>query len=211
MQVPTEPLANRSQCSRRYRHAAILLSSFFLVSLLTGCAQSKWQLQEAKSGSGGNTNRNTAPGQPADKNAYINLASQGGNLQGAIDNAKNTAAQCVYVPPGTYSFGGHISINGVKLIGDGNSSILYAIHSAGASLQLQGTRGGIYSFKVVTRLANTYATGVRCEGQTTNDFAIFIANDANNWVINNVTIDAAGRLSFRHSALITAGSPITAS
>lgn len=194
MQVPTKPLRLSPSAADATVMRAILLSSFFLLSLLTGCAQSKWQLQEAKSGSGGNTNRNTAPGQPPDKNACINLASQGGNLQGAIDNAKNTAAQCVYVPPGTHNFGGHISINGVKLIGDGDSSILYAIHSAGASLQLQGTGGGIYSLRVVTRLDNRCATGVRCEGRTANDFAIFIANRANKWVVNNVTIDGSRAL-----------------
>jgi parallel beta-helix repeat protein len=205
MPVPTEPLVVKPQCSRSYRHAAILLSSFSLLSLLTGCAQSKWQLQEAKSGSGGN--RNAAPGQPPDTNACINLASQGGNLQGAIDNAKNTAAQCLYVPPGTYNFGGHISINGVKLIGDGDSSILCAILSAGASLQIQGTEGGIYSLKVVTPLDNKCATGVRCEGRTTNDFAIFIANGATNWVINNVTIDGSRALGIQtfgaHNGRIT--------
>src|SRR5512132_1423014 len=128
----------------------------FVLVLLAGCASTKVISQQPYTGG-----KIARPDRiivhdfaaTPDKTASINLASQGGNLQGAIHNAKNTAAKCVYVPPGSYDFGGHISINGVKLIGDGDSSILSAPNSAGASLQLEGTGSGIYSLKEITRIA----------------------------------------------------------
>ena len=46
---------------------------------------------------------------------------------------------------------------------------------------------GIYSLKEITRIANG-------EGRTNNDFAIFIAPGANNWIVNNVTIDGSRAL-----------------
>ena len=94
----------------------------FVLVLLAGCASTKVISQQPYTGE-----KIARPDRiivhdfaTPDKTACINLASQGGNLQGAIHNAKNTAAKCVYVPPGTYDFGGHIWINGVKLIGYGD-------------------------------------------------------------------------------------------
>jgi hypothetical protein len=129
-----------------------------------------------------------APGKPADKAACVpvtrygaqsNGANATGAIQRAIDAAKTDSARCVYVPAGTYGMSKITVDGGVKMIGDGDASVLYAPDPANRQVKLAGSGAGLYSLKIHT-------VGKK---RTDDDEGVWIEEDATNFVIDDVTID----------------------
>ena len=128
-----------------------------------------------------------APGKPADKAACVAIGRYGARdgadatraIQRAIDAAKSIAARCVYVPTGTYSISKITVGGGVKMIGDGDASVLYAPDPANRQVRLTGAGTGLYSLKIFT-------VGKR---RTDDDEGVWIEEDATDFVVDDVTID----------------------
>src|SRR5512132_951216 len=129
-----------------------------------------------------------APGKPADKAACVAIGRYGARsdgadatraIQRAIDAAKSIAARCVYVPAGTYSISKITVESGVKMIGDGDASVLYAPDPANRQVRLTGAGTGLYSLKI-------YTVGKR---RTDDDEGVWIEEDATDFVVDDVTID----------------------
>jgi parallel beta-helix repeat protein len=129
-----------------------------------------------------------APGRPADKAACVAITRYGARsdgadatrvIQRAIDAAKTVAARCVYVPAGTFGISKIIVRSGVKIIGDGDASVLYAPDPANRQVKLTGAGTGLYSLKI-------YTVGKR---RTDDDEGVWIEEDATEFVIDDVTID----------------------
>jgi parallel beta-helix repeat protein len=132
--------------------------------------------------------RADAPGKPADKAACVPIARYGARsngtdatraIQRAIDAAKTDGARCVYVPAGTYSISKITIDGGVKMIGDGDASVLHAPNPANRQVKLAGSGAGLYSLKI-------YTVGKK---RTNDDEGVWIEEDATNFVIDDVTID----------------------
>src|SRR5512132_2047802 len=115
-----------------------------------------------------------APGKPADKAACVAIGRYGARsagadatraIQRAIDAAKSVEARCVYIPAGTYSIS-KITVGGggVKMIGDGDASVLYAPDPANRQVRLTGAG-------------------------TDDDEGVWIEEDATDFVVDDVTID----------------------
>ena len=127
-----------------------------------------------------------APGKPADKAACVPITRYGARsngadatraIQRAIDAVKTDGARCVYAPAGTY--GTSKITGGVKMIGDGDASVLYAPDPANRQVKLAGTGAGLYSLKI-------YTVGKK---RTDDDEGVWIEEDATNFVVDDVTID----------------------
>jgi Right handed beta helix region len=129
-----------------------------------------------------------ARGKPADKAACVPVTrygaqSNGADGTGAIhDAAKTDSARCVYVPSGTYGMSKITVDGGVKMIGDGDASVLYAPDAANRQVKLAGSGAGLYSLKIHT-------VGKK---RTDDDEGVWIEEDATNFVIDDVTIDGGG-------------------
>ena len=129
-----------------------------------------------------------APGKPADKAACVPISGYGARsdgtdatraIQRAIEAAKSLDARCVYIPAGTYRMSKIVVDGGVKLIGDGDASVLYAPDPANRQVKLTGAGAGLYSLKI-------YTVGKK---RTNDDEGVWIEEDATNFVIDDVTID----------------------
>lgn len=130
----------------------------------------------------------SVPGKPANKTKCVNLATQGGTLQSAIDAAKKESDKCVYVPPGTFNWGGFITLDGVKLIGDGDTSIIYAPVAKGSRLILTGPNVSLYSLKV--RVDIDPQNVVTHADQGGGDL-IVVNENASHFVIDDITVTGA--------------------
>lgn len=128
-----------------------------------------------------------APGQPTNTAACVSILKFGAKsgqyattaLRQAVLAAKSTSEQCVFVPVGTFKVTRFTVDDGVKLIGTGDSSVLYAPDPADRQLNLVGSGSGVYRLKLLTQGT-----------QRTNDNeGILIDGAATNFVIDNVTID----------------------
>ncbi len=109
-------------------------------------------------------------------------AQQNTDCTAAINQAiaaAQSGSKCVYVPPGTYNYRS-FTLNGVKLIGAGDSSILYALDPASHSITLQGSNVGVFFLKLYT--VSTTRTG----GQDA-----IVVSGAQNFYVENVTIDGS--------------------
>lgn len=133
----------------------------------------------------------TIPGKPANKSACLNITSYGAKtngpdatqaIQNAINAAKSRAEKCVYIPAGTYYKGRLALDGGVKLIGDGNKSILHASDPGNHQLRLLGSGGGLYDLEL-----HTYATARTND----NDAAVFIDFGSSNFVLDNIIVEGA--------------------
>ncbi len=116
----------------------------------------------------------------------VSIASYGAqqftDCTAAINSAISAAqsgSKAVYIPPGTYYYTS-FTLNGIKLVGSGDSSILNAQNPATAKVKLMGSNAGIFNLKFYT-----VATG-RVGGQD-----IIEVNAATNFYIENVTIDGS--------------------
>lgn len=128
------------------------------------------------------------PGRPPDVNQCLSIAQYGartdgsdatGAIQNTIQAAKSIAARCVRIPSGTYNITRIVIDGGVKMIGSGDASVLYARDPNNRQVKLDGANAGIYALKLLT-----YGNQ-----RTNEDEAVWIEEGASNWVVHNVTID----------------------
>ncbi len=156
----------------------------------------------------------TAPGEPIDKGACVNVLAQNNEISSAINSAKTSAAKCVYVPHGMFNWGGFITLDGVKIVGDGDASVLYAPVAKGSRLILTGPNTGLYSLKIKVDIdPNNVVTHADQGGGD----LIVLDENASKFVIDNVTITGArsrgilvhaahdGRITRNRLSNITAG------
>ncbi len=125
-------------------------------------------------------------GMPANLNQAVSIATYGAQQNTDVTAAINSAmaaaqsgSKCVYIPPGTWYYT-NFTLNGIKLIGSGDSSILSAQDPTHATIKMIGSNAGIFYLKLYT-----VGTG-RVGGQD-----IIQVNGATNFYIENVTIDGS--------------------
>jgi parallel beta-helix repeat protein len=129
------------------------------------------------------------PGQPPNKFACTRITAHGAiandliddtaAIQRAVNAAKTTAAKCVFIPTGTFRITRFTIDGGVRMIGNRDSSVLYAPNPANRQMKLDGDGVGIYSLRLVT-------PGTR---RTNDNEAVWIQHGARNWVVDDLTID----------------------
>ena len=131
--------------------------------------------------------RSCRPGQAGQQGARsiteYGAQSNGGDATAAINNAinaaKNRLVKSIHVPSGTFKITGINIDGGVKMIGNRDASVLFAPNPANRQVKLAGSGAGIYSLKILT-----YGTN-----RTNDNEGIWIDYGANNFVIDDVTID----------------------
>ena len=102
-------------------------------------------------------------------------------LQKAFDKAKATG-QSVWIPPGTYNHSGVLNIDGVKVSGAGNKTILNATNPDQEAIKLTGNNSSISNLK----------TTVQAGGRSSMpDAAAILVQNASNASVTNVTAQGA--------------------
>jgi len=134
-------------------------------------------------------------GLPTDLNQCVSIldygAQQNSDCTSAINqaiSAAQTKAKCVYVPPGKYYYTS-FTLNGAKLIGAGDSSILYGTDPNNHTITLTGTHTGVFNLKLYS--PSTTRTGGKD--------AIAIRPPSQNFYVEGNTIDgsaAAGIINY---------------
>ena len=140
--------------------------------------------------SGGSTNTVTVTAPPA---GAIDIRTTGARCDGSFDNSSAIAAAIsaaktkgvsVFVPGGVCAYGDVIRLtSGVKLIGAGDTSVLYALNPLREAIFMYGSGSEVSHLKLAgrkatTRLANFEGTRITLFGAT-------------NFLIDKVTIDGA--------------------
>jgi Pectate lyase superfamily protein len=133
----------------------------------------------------------SAPAIPASA-AVVDITSFGAVCNGAFNNTSAIAAAIasaksrglpVFIPAGTCAYGDVIRLDGVKLIGAGDASVLYALDWSRESIFLYGSGSEVRQLK----LSGVKAPS-RQEPWEATRIALF---GASNFVIDNVTIDGS--------------------
>lgn len=104
------------------------------------------------------------------------------SIQNAIDAAK-LQGKTVWVPTGEFKHGGVLKLNGVKIAGEGDNSVLAGTDRQNMALMLSGDGAGVSSLKLVGPDGVRYAAWEAC--------GISVL-DATNFTIRDVTIERAG-------------------
>jgi parallel beta-helix repeat protein len=122
----------------------------------------------------------------------IDIRSTGARCDGSFDNSAAIASAiaaakarrvAVFVPGGTCAYGDVIELDGVKLVGAGDSSVLYALNPLRESIFMYGSGTQVSHLKLSGRKASTR----QAEFEATR-IALF---GATNFVIDKVTIDGS--------------------
>ncbi|MCW5657485.1 MAG: right-handed parallel beta-helix repeat-containing protein [Burkholderiaceae bacterium] len=122
----------------------------------------------------------------------IDIRSTGARCDGSFDNAAAIASAisaakskrvAVYVPAGTCAYGSVIRIDGVRLVGAGDASVLYALNPQQQAIFMYGSGAEVSLLKLAGRKATTRQPNY--EGTRITLFG------ATNFVIDKVTIDGA--------------------
>lgn len=122
----------------------------------------------------------------------VNITSMGAVCDGKTDNSAaidraiasaKSKGVAVLIPAGTCAYSRVIKLDGVKLYGGGDTSVLYALNSSNEAIFLYGTGAEVRQVKLsgvkaTTRLAAWEATRITLFG-------------AKNFVIDHVTIDGS--------------------
>jgi hypothetical protein len=142
----------------------------------------------AQLGSSDNTTTTVAPPPGA-----IDIRTTGARCDGSSDNSGPIAKAieqakskgvAVYVPAGTCAYGDVIRLtSGVKLVGAGDTSVLYALNPQRESIYMYGSGSEVSHLKLAGRKATTRLPNF--EGTRITLFG------ATNFVIDKVTIDGA--------------------
>jgi parallel beta-helix repeat protein len=128
----------------------------------------------------------------ASTSGVIDIRTTGARCDGSFDNsvaiasaiaAAKTNRVAVYVPAGVCAYGDVIRLDGVKLVGAGDASVLYALNPSREAIFVYGSDAEISLLKLsgkkaTTRQAAWEATRITLFGAT-------------NFVIDKVTIDGA--------------------
>jgi parallel beta-helix repeat protein len=103
-------------------------------------------------------------------------------LQAAIDSARSKGLPVV-LPAATCAYGGVLKLDGVKLIGRGDASVLWALDPLQAALILRGSGSEVRNLKL---------TGVKpTKRHPPREGARIVPFGASQFVIDNVTIDGS--------------------
>jgi parallel beta-helix repeat protein len=131
----------------------------------------------------------STPTQPA---GAIDIRSTGARCDGSFDNssaiasaiaAAKTRRVAVYVPAGVCAYGDVIRLDGVKLVGSGDASVLYALNPSRESIYMFGSGTEVSLLKLSGRKAS--------ERQAAWEATRITLFGATNFVIDKVTIDGA--------------------
>lgn len=126
------------------------------------------------------------PSEPyIDASKYVspgNGADQTAGLQAAIDEGKRTG-EPVYLKAGTYNHSGQLHLDGVKLVGDGDKTVLNATSSTNSAIALTGSDASLSHVKVEV-------SGAVSRSSQPQDCAVLIRN-ASNATVSDVTTQGA--------------------
>jgi hypothetical protein len=122
----------------------------------------------------------------------IDIRTTGARCDGSFDNSTAIAAAitaakakrvAVYVPAGTCAYGDLIRLDGVKLVGAGDTSVLYTLNPSRSAIYMSGSGAEVSLLKLAGRKGTTRQAA--WEGTRITLFG------ATNFVIDKVTIDGA--------------------
>jgi len=122
----------------------------------------------------------------------IDIRTTGARCDGSFDNSPAIAAAiaaaktkrvAVYVPPGVCAYGDVIRLDGVKLVGAGDASVLYALNPSRESIYVFGSGAEVSLLKLSGRKASA-----RQAAWEATRITLF---GASNFVIDKVTIDGS--------------------
>lgn len=122
----------------------------------------------------------------------IDIRSTGARCDGSFDNSSAIAAAiasakakrvAVYVPAGTCAYGDVIRIDGVRLVGAGDASVLYALNPSREAIYMFGSGVEVSLLKLSGRKAST-----RTPNWEATRISLF---GATNFVIDKVNIDGS--------------------
>jgi parallel beta-helix repeat protein len=122
----------------------------------------------------------------------IDIRSTGARCDGSFDNSAAIAAAiasakakrvAVYVPAGTCAYGDVIRIDGVRLVGAGDASVLYALNPSREAIYMFGSGVEVSLLKLSGRKAST-----RTPNWEATRISLFGATD---FVIDKVSIDGS--------------------
>lgn len=102
-------------------------------------------------------------------------------LQKAFDQAKATG-QSVWIPPGTYNHSGVLNVDGTKVSGSGNQTVLNATNPDQESIKLTGEGCAVSNLKTTV--------SAPCRSSQPDDAAILVQN-ASNASVSNITAQGA--------------------
>jgi parallel beta-helix repeat protein len=137
----------------------------------------------------GGTTTVTAPTPPT---GAIDIRSTGARCDGSFDNSTAIASAiataksrrvAVFVPAGTCAYGDVIRLDGVKLVGAGDTSVLHALNPQRMAIFMYGSGSEVSHLKLGGRKATTRQPNY--EGTRITLFG------ATNFLIDKVTIDGA--------------------
>jgi hypothetical protein len=138
------------------------------------------------------TNTTTATASTTPPPGAIDIRTTGARCDGSFDNgaaiaAAITAAKAkrvaVYVPAGVCAYGDVIRLDGVKLVGAGDTSVLYTLNPSRSAIYMSGSGAEVSLLKLGGRKGTTRQAA--WEGTRITLFS------ATNFVIDKVTIDGA--------------------
>jgi hypothetical protein len=131
----------------------------------------------------------TVPSMPS---GAIDIRTVGAKCDGSFDNSSAIAAAitsaksksvAVYVPAGVCAYGDVVRLDGVKLVGAGDTSVLYALNPNRESIYVYGSGSEVSFLKLSGRKASA-----RQAAWEATRITLF---GASNFVIDNVTIDGS--------------------
>ncbi len=131
-------------------------------------------------------------GAPTPPSGAIDIRSTGARCDGSFDNSSAIASAiaaarvkrtAVYVPAGVCAYGDVIRLDGVKLVGAGDASVLYALNPLRESIYMFGTGAEVSLLKLSGRKA--------AERQAAWEATRITLFGATDFVIDKVTIDGA--------------------
>lgn len=122
----------------------------------------------------------------------VNVTAHGAKCDGTTDDqaaitraiaAAKARALPVLIPAGACAYSDVINLDGVKLVGTGDASVLYALNPLREVIFLRGSGSEVRSL----RLTGSKPPGRKPEWEGSR----IVAYTASNWVVDNVTIDSS--------------------
>jgi hypothetical protein len=126
----------------------------------------------------------------------INVLTQFGTSDSAIRNAVSAAksqGKGLYFPAATYNYNSKITLTGLKVHGDGDTSVLVAATKSSMAITLDGNGVELRSLKITCPQCELPSGPPTAARLSSGDSAgVFILPTAINFVVDHVTIDRAG-------------------
>ncbi len=126
----------------------------------------------------------------------INVKTQYGTTDSAIRSAISAAqsqGKGLYFPAGTYNYSSKLTFNGLKVHGDGDTTILVAATKSSMAMTLDGDGVELRSLKVTCPQCELPSGPPTAARLSTGDSAgVFILPTAIHFVVDHVTVERAG-------------------